>query len=304
MVSVIIPVYNVKDYLSRCIESVLGQTCADWELILVDDGSTDGSGEICDAYSARDARIRTIHIPNGGVSVARNTGLEASSGEWISFIDSDDYVSPSYIDDMLSVSDGVDIVVSGWKQQGACRYFPDMTIRRENYVEVFIQKAFINVCAKLFRKTAVVKAAAKFDADVKWAEDSIFFINVLLSSSAVRLNSNANYFYELRDNSAVGHINSYENELAAFNAVNSLMPEMVEVCTDEARKYFGPYLFLLRTYQTVRQMDINMKEKLRMLRAIRFDKKYLYYNPISFNEKLITWLFMHKQWRILLRMNK
>ena len=95
--SVVIPVYNVKDYLPKCIDSVLAQDFEDYEVILIDDGSTDGeSGAICDRYAAaHPERIRAIHKPNGGVGEARNVGIEAAQGEYLIFIDSDDYIAPN-----------------------------------------------------------------------------------------------------------------------------------------------------------------------------------------------------------------
>ncbi|MBQ2724518.1 MAG: glycosyltransferase [Clostridia bacterium] len=92
LVSVVVPVYNVEKYLGECIDSVLAQTYENWEMILVDDGSTDGSGAICDAYAAQDPRIQVLHRENGGLSEARNTGLAHSSGEYIYFLDSDDRI--------------------------------------------------------------------------------------------------------------------------------------------------------------------------------------------------------------------
>lgn len=94
-ISVIVPVYKAEAYLSRCVDSILAQTFTDFELILVDDGSPDRSGTICDEYAARDARIRVIHKPNGGLSDARNTGIDASTGDWLMFVDSDDYIAPN-----------------------------------------------------------------------------------------------------------------------------------------------------------------------------------------------------------------
>lgn len=98
LISVIVPVYNVEKYLTKCIESILGQTYEKLEIILVDDGSTDRSGGICDSYAERDARIKVMHKLNGGLSEARNYGIEASTGEYFSFIDSDDYVSCYFIE--------------------------------------------------------------------------------------------------------------------------------------------------------------------------------------------------------------
>ena len=101
MISVIVPVYNCKEYLAKCIESILNQTYPQIQLVLVDDGSSDGSGEICDLYAEQDARLLVRHQKNGGVSRARNAGLEAAAGEWILFVDADDYVEPTYCQSLL-----------------------------------------------------------------------------------------------------------------------------------------------------------------------------------------------------------
>ena len=98
MISIIVPVYNAEKYLDTCIQSILRQTYADFELLLVDDGSTDGSGRICDEYCGRDNRCRTIHQNNGGEFSARNRGLEEAVGEYIAFIDADDYIHPRYLE--------------------------------------------------------------------------------------------------------------------------------------------------------------------------------------------------------------
>ena len=96
-ISIIIPVYNTEKYLRRCIESVLSQSFTDFELILVDDGSKDSSPQICDEYASQDKRVRVIHKVNGGVSAARNDGLDIAKGEYVTFIDSDDWVEREYL---------------------------------------------------------------------------------------------------------------------------------------------------------------------------------------------------------------
>ena len=98
MISVIVPVYNVEKFIEKCINSILAQTYKDFELILVDDGSSDKSGEICDSFSAQHPNVHTIHQPNSGVSVARNNGIAAAKGEYIAFVDSDDTVNESYLE--------------------------------------------------------------------------------------------------------------------------------------------------------------------------------------------------------------
>lgn len=105
MISVVIPVYNVEKYLAECVDSVLGQSYTDYEIILVDDGATDSSGEMCDAYALRDSRIRVIHRSNGGLSAARNTGLKAARGEYIYFLDSDDYIEACALEHLLATAE-------------------------------------------------------------------------------------------------------------------------------------------------------------------------------------------------------
>ena len=118
MVSIIIPVYNVKPYLKRCVESVLNQSYTDFESILVDDGSTDGSSVICDEYLERDSRIRVIHKENGGLSDARNAGIKAAVGEYILFVDSDDFLNTDALDTLTKeIRPGVDIITGGYKWQ-------------------------------------------------------------------------------------------------------------------------------------------------------------------------------------------
>lgn len=93
-ISIIVPVYKAEAYLLRCVDSLLAQTFTDFEVLLIDDGSPDRSGEICDDYARKDARVRVFHQTNGGVSVARQRGVENAKGEWITFVDADDYLPP------------------------------------------------------------------------------------------------------------------------------------------------------------------------------------------------------------------
>ena len=112
-ISVIVPVYGVEAFLLPCVDSILAQTFADFELILVDDGSPDRCGELCDACALRDSRIRVIHRPNGGLSAARNTGIEAANGQYLAFVDSDDVIAPDYLEQLYTAlqNTGADMAV-------------------------------------------------------------------------------------------------------------------------------------------------------------------------------------------------
>lgn len=114
LISVIIPVYNVESYLSRCVDSVVRQTYKYLEIILVDDGSTDSSGEMCDTYEKIDDRVKVIHKNNGGLSSARNSGLQIAQGDYIGFVDSDDYIAEDMYEILLAyMFDDVDITCCG-----------------------------------------------------------------------------------------------------------------------------------------------------------------------------------------------
>jgi len=127
LITIIVPVYNARGYIDRCIASIKGQTYPALQIILVDDGSTDGSGDICKAYAGQDERIEVIRRISGGASAARNTGLDRARGAWIAFADADDFVSPYYIEDMFkAASDGCDMVIcrTAWVEDD-----PDIDIR-------------------------------------------------------------------------------------------------------------------------------------------------------------------------------
>ena len=132
-ISIIIPVYNAEDYLERCIQSILAQNFSSYEVILVDDGSTDSSALICDRYSATDPRFRTIHKPNGGVSSARNAGISLAKGEYLMFVDSDDMLLPDAIESLMekAYATGADIVEGNFNVGSTFGFVCGKVIRAE-----------------------------------------------------------------------------------------------------------------------------------------------------------------------------
>lgn len=161
--SIIVPVYKVEAWLDRCVRSILAQTYADFELILVDDGSPDRCGEMCDAWAQRDSRITAFHKPNGGLSSARNFGLDCLSGDAVTFVDSDDYVEPRYLEELvgaLESGDDIDYAEVAIAVERDGRRSPrDASGARRTYDAVSAMKAtlydrplFTSACAKLFRR--------------------------------------------------------------------------------------------------------------------------------------------------------
>ena len=143
-ISVIVPVYNVEKYLHRCIDSILTQTFTDFELLLIDDGSKDNSGKICDEYAEKDKRIRVFHKENGGVSSARNLGLDNAGGEWICFADSDDWVKNNWLEIFSKSFNHGDLIISGYYE------VKNNTIIREK--GVFNQPSLLSTVSILEKK--------------------------------------------------------------------------------------------------------------------------------------------------------
>ena len=153
MISIIIPVYNVEKYLHKCLGCIINQTYKTFELILVDDGSSDKSGEICDDYALRDSRIRVFHIKNGGAASARNFGLENAVGEWIAFVDSDDYISDDYLEVLASGTENYDqcFVLVGEERRDCV----NKEKIGENLYNIECAELLNSQCCKLFKKTLI-----------------------------------------------------------------------------------------------------------------------------------------------------
>lgn len=210
LISVIVPVYNVKDYLSRCAESILEQTYDNFELILVDDGSSDGSGELCDALAQKDSRIRVLHKNNDGVAFARNSGLDIAKGEYITFVDSDDHVDKDYIEFLYN------LIVDGGCEMSMCGYYNEYSdgkivnpFKCENEVhfcsaafalsEIFYGNLSASSCCKMYKREIFDKI--RFEK-YTLGEDTFTTYRILLSIKKTAYTSIPKYYYFYRADSA------------------------------------------------------------------------------------------------------
>lgn len=214
ILSIIIPVYNVEKYFRRCLDSVMSQSFRDYELLLVDDGSSDSSGAICDEYAVRDERIRVFHKTNGGVSSARNVGLEHAKGEWIYFVDADDEVLPCGLQALVSgIQDNVDVVLGGLQK---CDEEGNTIYEMEKGLEFLSKKDGIlinygasKVCVgnwgwmtiRLFRNSIIREHQLHFDPDVVYNEDELFIVRYLCKCRGIThyINSSVYCYYENSD---------------------------------------------------------------------------------------------------------
>lgn len=210
LVSIIVPVYKTKAYLERCVKSVLNQTYTDWELLLVDDGSPDESGELCDILAQQNTQIKVFHKKNGGVSSARNLGIKESKGTWIMFLDSDDFFNDiNYIKTLVTNSKNADLVISGFSYYSETNgykpksitdettYFSDQTYK--DYMSLCLNRFdFLVVWAKLFKKQIIQDYHIQFNENMVVTEDALFLYQYLLHNRSLCVSNTKGYSFFLK----------------------------------------------------------------------------------------------------------
>jgi len=218
-ISVIVPVYNVEAYLERCVESILQQTYTHFELILINDGSTDSSGQICDHLASQYENIKVYHIENAGVSNARNMGIQLATGSWVTFIDSDDFVTQDYLATLASAVEGLNvgfviaplhhikngIVIDLPPHSGKTELWSTEETMKELLMTT--RTSFFPV-AKLFKRDLL--ADEKFNTNYHLAEDALFLTELLLKTrcSCVFIDKPV-YYYDHREGSATTSVNRH-----------------------------------------------------------------------------------------------
>lgn len=245
-ISVITPVYKAELFLRRCVDSIIAQTYQDWELILVDDGSSDRSGDICDEYTAKDSRISVIHKVNGGVSSARQAGLEACTGEYIVHADSDDWLSPIMFEllfrhaketdadvilfDFYRVTNGKELLI---KQQPAA--LENIQVLKD----IIGGRLYSSCWSKLIKRSTVLKYGVSFPQGINFGEDKCFLASLMKNSVSVSYLAEALYYYDatINDGSLVRKITkeSMESGFAMVSYLENLLDNDFEKSISEIK---------------------------------------------------------------------
>lgn len=244
-ISVIVPVYNSEEYLAQCIDSILAQTYTDFELILVDDGSTDSSGKICDDYARGDNRVIVIHKENAGVSAARNDGIERAKGNYITFVDSDDYIDSNFLESsFIAIGEAAsDLLICGYmievfncgklvktyiRSAGDCKYtikplLEDMVTKLRN---VHLGTPW----GKLFKRNVVNRYKIRFRVDMDYGEDTYFvyqYLDTFHDEMPVVFIEKAFYHYRLGDGNSLSQ--RYNRNKMEFSQI--LFEQRIEIYT-------------------------------------------------------------------------
>ena len=284
LISVIVPVYNVYGYLDKCIQSIQRQSYPNIEIILVDDGSTDGSGVKCDEYAVKDSRIKVIHKTNGGLSDARNAGIEIAAGKWFSFIDSDDYISETCLEELLTAATDNECQVSVCNmvrvyEDGATEkfYSPVNNTVVLNEDERFSTLKQPSVCNKLF--SSDLFQDVRFPVG-KYYEDTFVYHILAHRAKRIALNGKDGYFYLSRRDSILGrpkYTDRYFDFVeAVYNRATYLIANKVDKYAEEA---------CLSLYAAVATAEKNVKRN--KYNKEKFDQMYEWYG-IAYNYLMIS----------------
>ena len=245
MISVIVPVYNTEKYLKKCLNSILAQTLQDWECILIDDGSTDTSGKICDEYAEKDSRFQVIHQKNSGVSVARNKGLDIAKGDWIGFVDSDDWIEPETYEIAVKSALENDADLVQWQTFFENENFIKLADNSLTDFGIFSLEDCCkcydvrSVCNKIISRRLFTDYKIKFSSNLKYGEDTFVSIK-LLSKMNKGINLNKSFYHYVKIPTSKTHTIKSEliiNQAEAILQMNNFLKEEGLLENENVKKF-------------------------------------------------------------------
>ena len=284
LISVIVPVYNVEKYLKKCVDSITSQTYKNLEILLVDDGSTDSSGQICNEFEKNDARIKVIHKKNGGLSDARNAGLDRAKGQYYAFIDSDDYIQDNTIEIMLNaikknkseiaVCNMIRFLEEGETVQFYCPTDHEVLYQGNQRYKTLNQPS---VCNKLFE--AKLFEGIRFPKG-KYYEDTFVYHEVLYRANNIVLTGTDSYWYLSREDSIVGQPQYTERYFdfieAVYKRADFLLKHDVQPYAKEA---------CLSLYAAIANAESNIEENTKTIEKFSIARKQY---TLAYNELMKT----------------
>lgn len=267
LISVIVPVYNIESYLEKCIDSILSQTYTNLEIILVDDGSTDSSYQICDKYMVKDKRIKVVHKKNGGLVSARKTGVKVATGDYTTYVDGDDWIETNMYEDMIGQIADADAILCGVKRDygegcslevnkikeglycGNC--LQDKVWRKMIYTgEFFERDIHPHVCNVLSKTELLKKNQCEVPDGIRVGEDAACLYPLLLQCTKLKIISKCYYHYRMRSDSIMGTV--YKDELDNYRILFSYLKkrfsekEEIRECLVWQLTYYMVFMLMLK----------------------------------------------------------
>lgn len=291
LLSVIVPVYNVRMYLKECVESIISQTYSNLEIILVDDGSTDGSGEQCDKYASEDERIIVIHKKNGGLISSRKAGVQAARGEYVTFVDGDDWIELDLYEKIFkNINSKCDVLCCGYKWDKEIEYniitnlaengeYKEESIRQKLILGLFCNESTMrgtinySVWSKVFRKELLYKNLMEMREDYAYGEDVVCMLPCILDAKYIIVDNDiCGYHYRWNESSMTNSYDKmfYEHSLALFSEIDRII---------ESRKCNG-LIDHVRKYKLY-VMFIGIGKMTRGEKKYKVVEQYKYYKKLS-----------------------
>ena len=312
LISIIIPVYKAELYLDRCLESVVNQTYKNLEIILVDDGSPDNCPKMCDEWAKKDKRIKVIHKTNGGVSKARNEGLKIATGEYVQFVDSDDYLSLTFCEDLSKAyTDDVDLVISGFTmvyddKEVETSIKIDHALNIKENIDVFFKSLGLGMIYppwnKLFRRELI---KCNFPEGVALGEDRCFVLDYLMhAKKSIRVIDASGYMYIQYPGSAFHRARNDILEIYS-TFLNKMQTFLDKVFSTHHHNNYYQCIFDVIVEAILKSSKDNIKKlKTQVFDYQYFDEMKANYKPTGFKEKLKLFLIKHKMFNTLRWMSK
>ena len=312
LVSIIVPVYNAEKYLNRCIDSILSQTVTDFELLLIDDGCKDESGCICDEYAEKDARVRVFHKPNGGVSSARNLGLDNAKGKWITFVDADDRCSCNYLEHLLSkVDDDTDLIISyavicdstGEKAE----VYPEYRVNATNFERLFVDSDMhwhTSPWAKLYRASIIYENSLRFNEMMHIGEDADFLFSFMLITDKIYVSSDTDYYYTCDvSGSLTKRINTIDSEIASYRTILCLVNRTIQQKNIKDNRSLDNLGWLVASYvrrvlNSLYYNDAQSYQRIDLIKSLDIDSYIRYSKNALWKEQVGRVLLYFGQYRL------
>lgn len=295
-ISIIIPIYNVERYLRQCIDSILAQTFTDFELLLIDDGSPDGCPVICDEYAEKDARIRVFHKQNGGVTSARNKGLNNANGNWIIYIDGDDWIEPTYVEELYNaaINNEADIAICAFRfvYEDGSSVIEHPTIWDDNKqasLNRYIASIWTTACGTIQKSSLYKDNGVQSPKDLTFCEDFHLMVRLCYFANKVVSINRPLYNYRQRSSSIVHSLNdkTWRDELSTYL-------EIIDFFRNQGELETYKKVMAWRTLKTSNGMTLDLS-RFDEFKKYNPDKKdYIWDCPfIEFKLKILAWLITH-----------
>ncbi len=329
LVSVVIPVYNVEKYLARCVDSVLVQTYPNIEVILVDDGSPDGSGAICDQYASEHSNVRVVHKPNGGLASARNAGMKVMTGQYLFFVDSDDWIDPETLEELTEIAErtGVDFVrytpvYAGWpNHEDGEMYniakekvlhegiFTKVDIVRDIFPKLFAQEnlsmgVIVSAWRSLYRASFITENHLCFDESIRYAEDTYFSANVVYHTNSFYFVGGGRYYHYFYNPSSI--TKSYKKD--RWDSGKRMITTFEKTFSDKPDYDFRDQLWRLRIFVTLDSLNqmrfLPLGQRMKYCKTIMGDKlvreafRHTKLAKVSWKGKVKLWMIRLNLWAL------